>query len=661
VTGPYAQAAQAYLTLGLGSPITIPYKRKKDPLPGWTGYDGARASGADVQEWADNGYGGHNIAIRLAEDVLCIDVDNYDGKPGEQTVLDAIEKLGPLPKTYVSTSRADDPVSGIRWYRTGRTGRAWADVLKKDGGVEILHWGHRYAMVEPSVHPEGRVYTWRAPDGSDDPPCYDDLPMLPQAWIDHLDRGPESDRPRAAEMTSEEVRTFLTALPAGKPCRTVQPVLDAGLTSLSNGASRHDSARNRIAELLRNGEQGHTGVNKALESLRQAFVTALAGERDRDPAHEFAAMVSGGVRLVQGKPTPDSDKGCCPEAPDPTILPDQTPAGADPAAEVDLLAEVRTGGWLNEQEFPPLKYAVPGLVPEGFSILSGPPKVGKSFLVLQFALAVARGGVVLDTIAIRQPRPVLYLALEDSDRRMQDRCRKLLQGEPIPDRFHYLLDVTPANLVPTMTKWLATDGHGHRDPLIVLDTLGKKMPNQMQGEGAYARDYRFGGQLKRCIDQYPGAALLASHHNRKASSADFVDTVSGTNGLAGSADTVLILTRERQSHDGNLKVTGRDVEENDYALTIDDDMKWSADGMNLAQAAQAAELRHFTEGLGQDTNDVLDLVEKAGPEGLRPADVVVKLDGFDSNKASTYLRRLRDKGKVHSPERGLFVALRYQP
>ena len=63
------------------------------------------------------------------------------------------------------------------------------------------------------------------------------------------------------------------------------------------------------------------------------------------------------------------------------------------------------------------------------------------------------------------------------------------------------------------------------------------------GESAYGRDYRVGGALKRVVDDHPGASLVALHHDRKAASEDFVDSVSGTHGLAGAADTVILLSR----------------------------------------------------------------------------------------------------------------------
>ena len=76
-------------------------------------------------------------------------------------------------------------------------------------------------------------------------------------------------------------------------------------------------------------------------------------------------------------------------------------------------------------EFPAPRWAVPGLIAEGVTLLAGPPKVGKSWLLLSTALSIASGSQILGALNGQPPRPVLYLALEDSDRRMKDRCAQL--------------------------------------------------------------------------------------------------------------------------------------------------------------------------------------------------------------------------------------------
>jgi AAA domain len=88
------------------------------------------------------------------------------------------------------------------------------------------------------------------------------------------------------------------------------------------------------------------------------------------------------------------------------------------------------GAWLDGQQFPPLRYAVPGLIAAGLDIIAAPPKVGKSLLILDWLLAVVSGGLALSTIPCLE-RDVLLLALEDGDRRLQSdfgSCAGLISG-----------------------------------------------------------------------------------------------------------------------------------------------------------------------------------------------------------------------------------------
>ena len=67
---------------------------------------------------------------------------------------------------------------------------------------------------------------------------------------------------------------------------------------------------------------------------------------------------------------------------------------------------IRSGSWLDAQDFPPLTWAVPGLVPEGFGLFIGPPKAGKSWAALSIALALSLGGVAFGNVPVGQPRRV---------------------------------------------------------------------------------------------------------------------------------------------------------------------------------------------------------------------------------------------------------------
>lgn len=320
----------------------------------------------------------------------------------------------------------------------------------------------------------------------------------------------------------------------------------------------------------------------------------------------------------------------------------------------DILARIRSGSWLDAQTFPPLSWAVPGIVPEGFGLFTGPPKSGKSWATLGVILAVAAGGCAFGKVPVGHPRPVLLLALEDGNRRLQDRCRRLLQGEPIPALLDYATQATPGEVLSLIGAWLSR--HHDARPLVVLDTLGKVSPPALPGESAYARDYRIGGHLKALSDAHPGSALVVVHHTRKLSSEDWMDSTSGTNGLNGAADFTVSLSRSRNDTAGILRVTGRDVPEGEYALTVSDG-SWTLDGSSLADAARAAQQAKATEGLGDRSAEVVALVGR-NPQGIGPTALGTML-AIPASQAGTYLTRLADSGRIRKTGRGLYAPSGY--
>lgn len=232
---------------------------------------------------------------------------------------------------------------------------------------------------------------------------------------------------------------------------------------------------------------------------------------------------------------------------------------------------VRRSSWTADEllstTFPPAKWAVPHLLCEGLNVVVSPPKVGKSWLALGLAVAVASGGVALGRIAV-DPGDVLYLALEDTPRRLQGRLRALLRDDGAPDRLTITVEceAMTAGGAERIAAWLAA----HPDArLVVVDVFAKvRGAVDHRATDSYSADYAAVGILKTLADRF-GVAVLLVHHTRKASADDYLDTVSGTNGIAGAADAVLVLSRARNTTEAKLSITGRDVEEAEYALTFD--------------------------------------------------------------------------------------------
>jgi hypothetical protein len=216
--------------------------------------------------------------------------------------------------------------------------------------------------------------------------------------------------------------------------------------------------------------------------------------------------------------------------------------------------------------FPAPRWAVPGIVAEGLTVLAGPPKVGKSWLGLCLAVAVASGRRALGKIDVTCG-DVLYLALEDTPRRLQTRLAKVLGHHPPPTGLTVSVECEPlpAGGTERIKEWL----HGHPAArLVIIDVFARVRGTADPRTSAYEADYAAVQRAKTLADEH-GVAVLLVHHVRKAPSEDFLSEVSGTHGLAGAADAVMVLQRSRGEADAALHVTGRDVDEQTHALQFD--------------------------------------------------------------------------------------------
>lgn len=312
-------------------------------------------------------------------------------------------------------------------------------------------------------------------------------------------------------------------------------------------------------------------------------------------------------------------------------------------------APVRFGAdWLMRQEFPPLQYVVPGIVPEGMTLLVAAPKIGKSWMVLGLGMALSEGGDAFGCLPVGAPRPVLYLALEDGPRRLQDRLRRMEVGA-LSDRLQFATAVEHGQVLATISEFMGE--FAGRNPVVILDTLGKVMPPAGNGS-QYGHDYRVLSQLKATADAVPGSSLLIVHHTRKSDAGDFLDAVSGTQGIAGAADTVLVLRRERHEKRATLQVTSRDAAEGEYALSMTENGVWTLDGGDLDASAAAAQVVRASKGVGDHMLSLLTTIERF-PEGIKPRDLKTLLP--EIGNVDEYLRRAVESERIVKLERGLYA------
>ena len=211
------------------------------------------------------------------------------------------------------------------------------------------------------------------------------------------------------------------------------------------------------------------------------------------------------------------------------------------------------------QRKPPI---IDGLLYTGTYLFVGAPKLGKSFFMAQLAYHVSTGTPLWE-YPVRQGT-VLYLALEDDYRRLQERLYRMF-GTAESDRLYF--SITANQIGKGLDEQLSGFIGQHKDTsLIIIDTL-QKIREISSDAYSYASDYEVITKLKRFADKYH-ICLMLVHHTRKQQSDDKFDMISGTNGLLGAADGAFLLHKEkRTSASAILEISGRDQQDQRLYLT----------------------------------------------------------------------------------------------
>ena len=271
--------------------------------------------------------------------------------------------------------------------------------------------------------------------------------------------------------------------------------------------------------------------------------------------------------------------------------------------------------------------------------MGGRPKIGKSWMALDLCIGIASSRPVLGDI---EPLfgNVLYCALEDTYRRLKQRTTKLLS--PITEDWPEQLALA--------TEWSRLDAGGAEDierwcdsvpnpKLCVLDTLAGIRPSRNSSDTLYEGDYRALANIHRLANER-GFAILVLTHTRKMDADDPIDTISGSLGLTGCADTILVLNRTGQGT--TLNVRGRDVEENEHAVSFSaETCRWTV--LGDAQEVHRSETRSAILSVLKEASDLMT------PKQIENA------TDIPLNNINQRLHKMYESGEVAKPQRGLYA------
>jgi|GEM_PF-1248481 len=569
---------------------------KRPAISSWARFQIEPPRDDEVEAWARNGFG-VGVVTGAVSGIIVLDLDS-------SSAIAEAEARG-LPKTVSVTTH-----KGRHLYFRHPGGRIGNRTDYPFRGADIRGDGG-YVVAPGSLHPGGSIYGWERAPGEE--PVAD----MPR-WL--LDAMTERTKPEAEPQRPEEDK---------RSSAYIDAAIDGELAKLRRapeGTRNH--ALNKAAFAL--GQLAEhlsaTDARRHLESTARAI-----GLDEGEIARSIASGWEAGKRHAREIPDAKAKAGAS------SASEDVRGEGADRKARRGAAGQTVTAADLMAMEFPPIKWVVPGYIPEGLTLLAGAPKIGKSWMALGLALAVAGGGKAfgeIDCIA----GPVLYLALEDNRRRIQSRLVHMgLRSAPDILEFVTMWPTVDEDCVPQLGLWLDDNPDAR---LIVVDVFAKIKSAKGGNRPQYDVDYKDVTALQRlAIDR--GVAIILVHHTRKMESDDPFDAVSGTRGLTGSADSTFVLTRATGQARPALYGRGRDIEEVEKDMEFDPATgRWSIAGPIVTLASTP------------ERQAILDVIKRVG-EPVSLADIADAVMKSKSNVANM-LTKLVEKGIVRKAASGLY-------
>lgn len=302
-------------------------------------------------------------------------------------------------------------------------------------------------------------------------------------------------------------------------------------------------------------------------------------------------------------------------------------------------AELKNGISFNnlvKKQFPLAAWVVENLITNGLTLLTGGSKIGKSWLALQLVIAIDRGGYFLGNLST-QMAGVVYFALEDTEERIKRRLSKL--GI---DVFNYAWLETSWNYSPASLKPFLLENPLYK--VVIIDTLQQFV--RISDIKDYTETVNILSVLKRIANELC-IAIVVIHHTRKGTEnggGDWMDGGLGSVGLNATADCTITLARKRESSEGFLRATGRDIEEIHWTL------KWDKELCSWFSLGDAPKEKF----LSSEQQVILDILEEEAPNPASSAAVAEKT-GKSVGNTINILKRLATAGFVVKVGRGLWA------
>lgn len=495
---------------------------------------------------------GIGIVCGESSGIICLDID-IDKSINPELIDEITSKIPPILSGKIGNPNRR-PAQFFKY--NGEQSRKFNNI-----GVEILSTGNQ-TIIPPSKHPKFEQYQWVGT------PLHklsdiDELPVLPSGFIDWLI---EKNQQHATDKTNAE--TPVTEKSTGRCSHGSHNTISALAYALFKQNYPFDLLLDRI---LKRDKELNYGADylyfncpsrpwKHKDTVKNAkdFLAEMFKRHETD--------------VIEANPIPKEN----------------VESNENKEKKKEGITLLPLGELLSRPD-EAIPYLVENLLPAGgTSIMAAKPKVGKTTLLRQLSLCVARGEMFLNRGCSKGP--VIYFSVEEKIDEIKSHFRDM--GADGKEEIYIFAERAPKDTIQQLKPLIIKI----KPSLIILDTLFKVI--RMKDENSYAAISDALEPVQE-LARESGAHIMCVHHAGKADR-EGGDGILGSTAILGAFDTAIIMTRNDKKR--TIKTIQR------YGTDLDESvLHWNKD-TRMSSLGQ----ENWKERSDERSKEILDFIRNIG-------------------------------------------------
>lgn len=301
------------------------------------------------------------------------------------------------------------------------------------------------------------------------------------------------------------------------------------------------------------------------------------------------------------------------------------------------------------KEYGEMDWLIKDLLPKGLTVFAGKSKTGKSYLMLNIMMKLAQNDwMFADTSASGfhgKRGHILYLALEDTERRLAIRMRGI-NADPkvrVLDKYLELRLTWPKFFNGGLSKIEQWIQEKTKPILIVIDVIERIAPKSSKTSAGryYSEEYGIFGPISDLAHKY-NTSIIVITHSTKNKASDVFDEILGGAGTAGPADNLMVLAKDPKDPNNRvLSIRGKDIDEKQLLFEV------TGEGAEWFCLGDTWENR-----MTEERQSIYDYLEENGAMSYTEIEQAAR-DGLINVSVSSVkliLRKMRNDGKLEQKQ-----------